>query len=50
MRATPVGLAGVGVPESAALAAAATFRIVTFYVPLLWGGAAFRWLEHHGYH
>jgi uncharacterized membrane protein YbhN (UPF0104 family) len=44
-----VGLVAVGAPESAALAAAVTFRIVTFYVPAMWGGAAFRWLEHHGY-
>lgn len=44
-----VGLMAVGVTESAALAAAVTFRIVTFYVPPLWGAAAFRWLERHGY-
>lgn len=44
-----VGLVAVGVGESAALAAAITFRIVTFYVPPLWGWASFRWLERNRY-
>jgi uncharacterized protein (TIRG00374 family) len=44
-----VGLVAVGVPESAALAAAVTFRIVTFYVPPAWGAIAFRWLDRHQY-
>jgi uncharacterized membrane protein YbhN (UPF0104 family) len=44
-----VGLVAVGIGESAALAAAITFRIVTFYLPPLWGWVAFRRLERNGY-
>jgi uncharacterized protein (TIRG00374 family) len=44
-----VGLVAVGVDESVALGAAITFRIVTFYVPPIWGWAAFRWLERNSY-
>ncbi|MFN7151277.1 MAG: YbhN family protein, partial [Microthrixaceae bacterium] len=44
-----VGLVAVGVGESAALAAAITFRIVTFYIPPLWGWVSFRWLERNRY-
>jgi uncharacterized membrane protein YbhN (UPF0104 family) len=44
-----VGLVAVGIGESVALAAAITFRIVTFYVPPLWGWFAFRWLEKNSY-
>jgi glycosyltransferase 2 family protein len=44
-----VGLVAVGVSESVALAAAITFRIVTFYLPPIWGWVAFRWLERNRY-
>lgn len=44
-----VGLVAVGVDESVALGAAITFRVVTFYVPPIWGWAAFRWLERNNY-
>lgn len=44
-----VGLVAVGIGESVALAAAITFRIVTFYIPPLWGWFAFRWLERNRY-
>jgi uncharacterized protein (TIRG00374 family) len=44
-----VGLVAAGVDESVALGAAITFRIVTFYVPPIWGWAAFRWLERNTY-
>jgi uncharacterized membrane protein YbhN (UPF0104 family) len=44
-----VGLAAAGVPESAAFAAAVTYRLVTFYLPPIWGGVATRWLKREGY-
>lgn len=44
-----IGLVAVGVDESVALGAAITFRIVTFYIPPIWGWAAFRWLERNTY-
>jgi uncharacterized membrane protein YbhN (UPF0104 family) len=43
------GLVAVGVPQAAALSAALMFRIVTFYLPPLWGGFAMRWLRRHEY-
>jgi uncharacterized membrane protein YbhN (UPF0104 family) len=39
----------VGIPQTVALSAAVMFRVVTFYVPPLWGGFAMRWLRHHQY-
>lgn len=44
-----VGLVAVGVDEPVALGAAITFRIVTFYIPPIWGWAAFRWMERNTY-
>jgi glycosyltransferase 2 family protein len=43
------GLVAVGVPESAAMAAALVHRLCTFYLPPVWGWFALRWLGRHGY-
>ena len=47
--ATTAGLVGVGVPEATALATALVFRLVTFYLPPIWGVAATRRLRLAGY-
>jgi uncharacterized membrane protein YbhN (UPF0104 family) len=47
--ATTAGLVGVGVPEATALATAIVFRLVTFYLPPIWGVAATRRLRLAGY-
>ncbi len=39
------GLVRAGMPDDVAFATALLFRMVTFYIPPLWGVAAFRWLE-----
>lgn len=43
------GLVAVGVPDSAALAATLVHRMVTFYLPPVWGWFALRWLDRHGF-
>jgi len=43
------GLVAAGVSEVDALAIAITWRVVTFYLPPIWGAYAMRWLAHHGY-
>jgi uncharacterized membrane protein YbhN (UPF0104 family) len=40
-------LIGVGIPESPAIAATLAYRIVTFYLPPLWGVISMRSLERH---
>ena len=44
-----IGLVGAGLPEEAALAAMVVHRLVTFYVPPIWGFFALRWLTRHGH-
>jgi uncharacterized protein (TIRG00374 family) len=44
-----VGLAGVGIPEEAALAIALVYRVATFYLPPIAGWFAMRWLKRHSY-
>jgi uncharacterized membrane protein YbhN (UPF0104 family) len=44
-----VGLAGVGIPEEAALAIALIYRVATFYLPPIAGWFAMRWLKGHSY-
>jgi uncharacterized membrane protein YbhN (UPF0104 family) len=50
---TEAALAGsltlAGLPVGDALGAALLFRIVTFYLPPLWGFVALRWLTRHDY-
>ncbi len=42
------GLVAVGVPQSAALAAALVHRMCTFDLPPVWGWLSLRWLGRHG--
>ncbi len=41
------GLQAIGIPAPIAVSAAITFRLVTFYLPPLWGSVAMRWLRRH---
>jgi uncharacterized membrane protein YbhN (UPF0104 family) len=43
------GLVALGVPDAAAVSTALTFRLVTFYLPPLWGSAGMRWLRRRSY-
>lgn len=43
------GLQGIGIPSSIAISTAIAFRLVTFYLPPLWGSVAMRWLRKHSY-
>jgi uncharacterized membrane protein YbhN (UPF0104 family) len=43
------GLVAVGIPEGAAVATAITFRLVTFYLPPIWGVVAMRILRRRAY-
>ena len=44
-----VGLQAIGVPSAIAVSTAITFRLVTFYLPPIWGAAAMRWLRRNEY-
>ncbi|GAA3803858.1 lysylphosphatidylglycerol synthase transmembrane domain-containing protein [Cellulomonas soli] len=44
-----LGLQAIGVPSAIAVSTAITFRLVTFYLPPIWGSAAMRWLRRHEY-
>ena len=41
-------LIGVGIPEAPAVAATLAYRIITFYLPPLWGVISMRSLKRHG--
>lgn len=43
------GLIAIGIPDSAATSTALLFRLVTFYLPPLWGVFAMRWMQRHSY-
>jgi uncharacterized membrane protein YbhN (UPF0104 family) len=43
------GLVAIGVPHTIAFSTAIAFRLVTYYLPPIWGGAAMRWLRRHAY-
>jgi len=43
------GLEAIGIPSSAAISTALAFRLVTFYLPPLWGAPAMAWLRRHEY-
>jgi uncharacterized protein (TIRG00374 family) len=43
------GLVALGIPNSAAVSTALAFRLVTFYLPPIWGTFAMRWLRRHSY-
>jgi uncharacterized membrane protein YbhN (UPF0104 family) len=44
-----VGLQAIGVPSAIAVSTAITYRLVTFYLPPIWGAAAMRWLRRREY-
>jgi uncharacterized membrane protein YbhN (UPF0104 family)/tRNA A-37 threonylcarbamoyl transferase component Bud32 len=43
------GLVALGIPNAAAMSTAIAFRMVTFYLPPIWGAVAIRWLRQHAY-
>ena len=43
------GLVALGVPSAPALSTSIAFRIVTYYLPPIWGAIAMRWLRQHAY-
>ena len=44
-----VGLTAAGLPAETALAAALLYRVVTFYLPPVWGFFALHWLQRNRY-
>jgi len=42
-------LVALGMPHTAALSTAMTFRLATYYLPPIWGGFAMGWLRRHEY-
>jgi uncharacterized membrane protein YbhN (UPF0104 family) len=43
------GLVALGVPSAVAMSTAIAFRMVTYYLPPIWGAIAMRWLRQHSY-
>jgi uncharacterized protein (TIRG00374 family) len=43
------GLQAIGIPPAVAMSTAIAFRLVTFYLPPIWGAASMRWLRRHDY-
>jgi uncharacterized membrane protein YbhN (UPF0104 family) len=43
------GLQAIGIPSAVAMSTAIAFRLVTFYLPPIWGAASMRWLRKHDY-
>src|SRR5829696_1495886 len=43
------GLVALGVPSAPAMSTAIAFRMVTYYLPPVWGAIAMRWLRQHAY-
>jgi uncharacterized protein (TIRG00374 family) len=43
------GLVALGIPNAVAVSTALTFRLVTFYLPPIWGTFGMRWLRRHSY-
>jgi uncharacterized membrane protein YbhN (UPF0104 family) len=42
-------LTAIGIPRATAAAIALVFRLLTFYLPPIWGGFAMRWLRGQAY-
>ena len=42
-------LQAIGIPSAIAISTAITFRLVTFYLPPLWGSVSMAWLRRHQY-
>lgn len=47
--ATTACLVAVGVPQADALSAVLAYRMITFYLPPLWGYFTLHWLRTHDY-
>jgi uncharacterized membrane protein YbhN (UPF0104 family) len=43
------GLIAIGIPDNAATSTAMAYRLVTFYLPPLWGTFAMRWMKRNSY-
>jgi uncharacterized protein (TIRG00374 family) len=43
------GLVALGIPNAVAMSTALTFRLVTFYLPPIYGTFGMRWLRQHSY-
>jgi len=43
------GLQAIGIDSSVALSTAIAMRLVTFYLPPIWGSASMAWLRRHDY-
>jgi uncharacterized protein (TIRG00374 family) len=43
------GLTAIGVPSDIALASVLVYRLISFYLPPLWGYVSLRWLTKHDY-
>ena len=43
------GLIAIGIQEAAATSTAIAFRMVTFYLPPLWGAFAMKWMKKNAY-
>jgi uncharacterized membrane protein YbhN (UPF0104 family) len=43
------GLMAIGVPSSIAMSTAIAFRLVTFYLPPIWGSLAMKWLRRNSF-
>lgn len=43
------GLQAIGVPSAIAVSTALMFRLLTFYLPPLWGSVSMRWLRKNSY-
>ena len=43
------GLQAIGVPSAVAISTALAFRLLTFYLPPLWGSVSMRWLRKNSH-
>ena len=43
------GLVALGIPHAAAMSTAIAYRLVTYYLPPIWGGLSMKWLRGHSY-
>jgi uncharacterized membrane protein YbhN (UPF0104 family) len=39
----------IGIPSAVAVSTAIAVRLVTFYLPPIWGSVSMRWLRRHEY-
>ena len=43
------GLVALGIPHAVAMSTAIAYRLVTYYLPPIWGGISMKWLRGHSY-